>query len=96
MRAIITSFLALYLTTVPVWGAVADQSTGRIVVHHNDGTVDIQDGAAELISRNQLRTGLAYRIRPSETIEVIIDGASGAEFLKTLRQYIEQPLRLVM
>ncbi|HVE70750.1 MAG TPA: dihydrolipoamide acetyltransferase family protein [Thermoanaerobaculia bacterium] len=26
----------------------------------------------------------------------IIDGASGAEFLKTLRQYIEQPLRLVM
>ncbi len=26
----------------------------------------------------------------------IIDGASGAEFLKTLRQYIEQPLRLVL
>jgi len=26
----------------------------------------------------------------------IIDGASGAEFLRTLRQYIEQPLRLVV
>lgn len=26
----------------------------------------------------------------------IIDGASGAEFLKTLRQYVEQPLRLML
>jgi pyruvate dehydrogenase E2 component (dihydrolipoamide acetyltransferase) len=26
----------------------------------------------------------------------IIDGVAGAEFLKTLRQYIEQPLRLVI
>ena len=26
----------------------------------------------------------------------VIDGASGAEFLKTLRQYLEQPLRLVI
>jgi pyruvate dehydrogenase E2 component (dihydrolipoamide acetyltransferase) len=26
----------------------------------------------------------------------LIDGASGAEFLKTLRQYLEQPLRLVI
>ena len=26
----------------------------------------------------------------------VIDGASGAEFLKTLRAYVEQPLRLVV
>jgi pyruvate dehydrogenase E2 component (dihydrolipoyllysine-residue acetyltransferase) len=26
----------------------------------------------------------------------VVDGASGAEFLKTLRQYVEQPLRLVI
>jgi pyruvate/2-oxoglutarate dehydrogenase complex dihydrolipoamide acyltransferase (E2) component len=26
----------------------------------------------------------------------VIDGAAGAEFLKTLRQYVEQPLRLVL
>ncbi len=26
----------------------------------------------------------------------VVDGASGAEFLKTLRQYLEQPLRLIM
>ena len=26
----------------------------------------------------------------------VIDGAAGAEFLKTLRQYLEQPLRLVV
>jgi hypothetical protein len=73
VRHIITGFLVLYLTTVSAWGATADQSTGRIVVHHNDGSIDIQNGAAELVSRDQLRTGLAYRIRPSEMIDVIID-----------------------
>jgi pyruvate dehydrogenase E2 component (dihydrolipoamide acetyltransferase) len=26
----------------------------------------------------------------------VVDGAAGAEFLKTLRQYLEQPLRLVL
>ncbi|HEY2323870.1 MAG TPA: 2-oxo acid dehydrogenase subunit E2, partial [Thermoanaerobaculia bacterium] len=26
----------------------------------------------------------------------VIDGALGAEFLKTLRQYVEQPLRLMI
>ncbi|HWW61110.1 MAG TPA: 2-oxo acid dehydrogenase subunit E2, partial [Thermoanaerobaculia bacterium] len=26
----------------------------------------------------------------------VIDGATGAEFLKTLRQYVEQPLRLIV
>jgi pyruvate dehydrogenase E2 component (dihydrolipoamide acetyltransferase) len=26
----------------------------------------------------------------------VVDGVAGAEYLKTLRQYIEQPLRLVL
>jgi pyruvate dehydrogenase E2 component (dihydrolipoamide acetyltransferase) len=26
----------------------------------------------------------------------VVDGAAGAEYLKTLRQYLEQPVRLIM
>jgi pyruvate dehydrogenase E2 component (dihydrolipoamide acetyltransferase) len=49
----------------------------------------VADANRQLVIRDRMKVTMSCDHR-------IIDGASGAEFLKTLRQYIEQPLRLVM
>jgi len=49
----------------------------------------IVDANRQVIVRDRMKVTLSCDHR-------IIDGVAGAEFLKTLRQYIEQPLRLVM
>ena len=49
----------------------------------------VVDANRQVIVRDRMKVTLSCDHR-------IIDGASGAEFLKTLRQYIEQPLRLVV
>ncbi|HKR65673.1 MAG TPA: 2-oxo acid dehydrogenase subunit E2, partial [Thermoanaerobaculia bacterium] len=49
----------------------------------------IVDANRQVIVRDRMKVTMSCDHR-------IIDGAAGAEFLKTLRQYIEQPLRLVV
>jgi pyruvate dehydrogenase E2 component (dihydrolipoamide acetyltransferase) len=49
----------------------------------------IVDANRQVIVRDRMKVTLSCDHR-------IIDGVAGAEFLKTLRQYIEQPLRLVV
>jgi pyruvate dehydrogenase E2 component (dihydrolipoamide acetyltransferase) len=49
----------------------------------------VVDGNRQIVVRDRMKVTLSCDHR-------VIDGASGAEFLKTLRQYIEQPLRLVV
>jgi hypothetical protein len=65
--------LISYLLTPPLFAATADQSTGLLTVHHNEGFVDVTDGGGRLISRDQLKNGLSYRIRPNETVDISID-----------------------
>ncbi|HEX6086048.1 MAG TPA: 2-oxo acid dehydrogenase subunit E2, partial [Thermoanaerobaculia bacterium] len=48
----------------------------------------VADANRQVVVRDRMKITMSCDHR-------IIDGASGAEFLKTLRQYIEQPLRLV-
>ena len=49
----------------------------------------VADANRQVVVRDRMKVTLSCDHR-------IIDGASGAEFLKTLRQYLEQPLRLVL
>jgi len=49
----------------------------------------VADANRQIVVRDRMKVTLSCDHR-------IIDGASGAELLKTLRQYVEQPLRLVM
>ncbi len=49
----------------------------------------VVDANRQIIVRDRMKVTLSCDHR-------IVDGALGAEFLKTLRQYIEQPLRLVV
>jgi len=49
----------------------------------------VVDANRQIVVRDRMKVTLSCDHR-------VIDGASGAEFLKTLRQYIEQPLRLVL
>ncbi len=49
----------------------------------------VADANRQLVVRDRMKVTLSCDHR-------IVDGAAGAEFLKTLRQYIEQPLRLLM
>ena len=49
----------------------------------------VADANRQIVVRDRMKVTMSCDHR-------IIDGASGAEFLKTLRQYVEQPLRLVM
>lgn len=47
----------------------------------------VQDGQVVIRERMKITMSCDHRV---------VDGAAGAEFLKTLRQYIEQPLRIVL
>jgi pyruvate dehydrogenase E2 component (dihydrolipoamide acetyltransferase) len=49
----------------------------------------IVDANRQIVIRDRMKVTLSCDHR-------IVDGAIGAEFLKTLRQYVEQPLRLVV
>jgi pyruvate dehydrogenase E2 component (dihydrolipoamide acetyltransferase) len=49
----------------------------------------VVDANRQVVVRDRMKVTMSCDHR-------VIDGASGAEFLKTLRQYIEQPLRLVV
>jgi pyruvate dehydrogenase E2 component (dihydrolipoamide acetyltransferase) len=49
----------------------------------------IADANRQLVIRDRMKITMSCDHR-------IIDGATGAEYLKTLRQYIEQPLRTVI
>jgi pyruvate dehydrogenase E2 component (dihydrolipoamide acetyltransferase) len=49
----------------------------------------VVDANRQIIVRDRMKVTLSCDHR-------IVDGALGAEFLKTLRQYVEQPLRLVV
>ncbi len=49
----------------------------------------VADANRQIVVRDRMKVTMSCDHR-------IIDGASGAEYLKTLRQYIEQPLRLVI
>jgi pyruvate dehydrogenase E2 component (dihydrolipoamide acetyltransferase) len=49
----------------------------------------VVDANRQIVVRDRMKITMSCDHR-------IIDGASGAEFLKTLRQYVEQPLRLVL
>jgi len=49
----------------------------------------VADANRQIVVRDRMKVTLSCDHR-------IIDGASGADFLKTLRQYVEQPLRLVI
>lgn len=49
----------------------------------------VADANRQLVVRDRMKVTMSCDHR-------IVDGAAGAEFLKTLRQYIEQPLRLLM
>jgi len=49
----------------------------------------VVDANRQIVVRDRMKVTLSCDHR-------IVDGALGAEFLKTLRQYIEQPLRLVV
>ncbi|HYI13036.1 MAG TPA: dihydrolipoamide acetyltransferase family protein [Thermoanaerobaculia bacterium] len=49
----------------------------------------VVDGNRQIVVRDRMKVTMSCDHR-------IVDGALGADFLKTLRQYIEQPLRLVV
>jgi pyruvate dehydrogenase E2 component (dihydrolipoamide acetyltransferase) len=49
----------------------------------------VVDANRQIVVRDRMKVTMSCDHR-------IVDGASGAEFLKTLRQYVEQPLRLVI
>ncbi len=49
----------------------------------------VADANRQIVIRDRMKVTMSCDHR-------IVDGAAGAEFLKTLRQYIEQPLRLLM
>ena len=49
----------------------------------------VADANRQLVIRDRMKVTMSCDHR-------IVDGAAGAEFLKTLRQYVEQPLRLLM
>lgn len=49
----------------------------------------VVDANRQIVVRDRMKVTMSCDHR-------IVDGAAGAEFLKTLRQYIEQPLRLIM
>jgi pyruvate dehydrogenase E2 component (dihydrolipoamide acetyltransferase) len=49
----------------------------------------VVDANRQIVVRDRMKVTMSCDHR-------VVDGASGAEFLKTLRQYIEQPLRLVV
>jgi pyruvate dehydrogenase E2 component (dihydrolipoamide acetyltransferase) len=49
----------------------------------------VADANRQIVVRDRMKVTMSCDHR-------IIDGASGAEFLKTLRMYVEQPLRLVV
>lgn len=49
----------------------------------------IVDASRQIVVRDRMKVTLSCDHR-------LVDGAGGAEFLKTLRQYVEQPLRLVV
>lgn len=49
----------------------------------------VADANRQLVVRDRMKVTMSCDHR-------IVDGAAGAEFLKTLRQYVEQPLRLLM
>jgi pyruvate dehydrogenase E2 component (dihydrolipoamide acetyltransferase) len=49
----------------------------------------VVDANRQIIVRDRMKVTMSCDHR-------VVDGAAGAEFLETLRQYIEQPLRLVM
>jgi pyruvate dehydrogenase E2 component (dihydrolipoamide acetyltransferase) len=49
----------------------------------------VVDANRQIIVRDRMKVTLSCDHR-------IVDGALGADFLKTLRQYVEQPLRLVV
>ena len=49
----------------------------------------VVDANRQIIVRDRMKMTLSCDHR-------IVDGALGADFLKTLRQYVEQPLRLVV
>jgi pyruvate dehydrogenase E2 component (dihydrolipoamide acetyltransferase) len=47
------------------------------------------DASRQIVIRDRMKVTMSCDHR-------IVDGAVGADYLKTLRQYIEQPLRLVV
>ncbi|MEO8378036.1 MAG: dihydrolipoamide acetyltransferase family protein [Acidobacteriota bacterium] len=49
----------------------------------------VVDANRQIVVRDRMKVTMSCDHR-------IVDGAGGAEFLKTLRQYVEQPLRLVL
>ena len=49
----------------------------------------VADANRQIVVRDRMKVTMSCDHR-------IVDGAAGADFLKTLRQYIEQPLRLLM
>ena len=49
----------------------------------------VADANRQLVIRDRMKVTMSCDHR-------VVDGAAGADFLKTLRQYVEQPLRLVM
>jgi pyruvate dehydrogenase E2 component (dihydrolipoamide acetyltransferase) len=49
----------------------------------------VADANRQIVVRDRMKVTMSCDHR-------IIDGATGAEFLKTLRQYVEQPLRIVI
>ncbi|MEA2462774.1 MAG: hypothetical protein QOJ98_521, partial [Acidobacteriota bacterium] len=49
----------------------------------------VVDASRQVVIRDRMKVTMSCDHR-------VVDGALGADFLKTLRQYIEQPLRLVV
>jgi pyruvate dehydrogenase E2 component (dihydrolipoamide acetyltransferase) len=49
----------------------------------------VVDANRQVVVRDRMKVTMSCDHR-------IVDGAAGADFLKTLRQYVEQPLRLLM
>ena len=83
--------------TISNLGAWGIEEFTAIINPPNAGILAI--GAAEARAVVDANRQVVVRDRMKITMSCdhrVIDGAAGAEYLKTLRQYIEQPLRLVM
>ena len=83
--------------TISNLGAWAIEEFTAIINPPNAAILAI--GAAEARAVVDANRQIVVRDRMKVTMSCdhrIVDGALGAEFLKTLRQYVEQPLRLVM
>lgn len=82
------------ISSLGAWGveeftAIINPPNAAILAIGSAEARPVADANRQIVVRDRMKITMSCDHR-------LIDGASGADFLKTLRQYVEQPLRLVV